>query len=78
MQAADQREHLLDQQRRQAERGLVQDQQPRLGHQAAADGQHLLLAAAQRAGELPRALAQPRKVAKTRSRLRARVRGRAR
>ena len=33
----------------------------RLGHQAAADREHLLLAAGQRAGELRLALAQPRK-----------------
>ena len=57
----DQREHLLDQQRRQAERRLVEDQQLRLGHQAAADGEHLLLAARQRAGALRAALVQARK-----------------
>ena len=57
---ADQREHLLDQQRRQAQRGLVEDQQARLGHHAAPDRQHLLLAARQRAGRLRHALAQPR------------------
>ena len=54
VQPPDQREHLLDQQRRQAERRLVEDQQPRLGHQAAADREHLLLAAGQRAGGLRR------------------------
>ena len=34
------------------ERRLVEDEQPRLGHQAAADGEHLLLAAGERAGAL--------------------------
>ena len=50
--ALDQREQLLDQERREPERRLVEDQQLRLGHQAAADRQHLLLAAGERAGAL--------------------------
>ena len=56
----DQREQLLDQQRRQAERRLVEDQELRLGHQSAADRQHLLLAARQRAGALALPLGEPR------------------
>ena len=56
---ADQGEHLLDQDRREAERRLVQDQELGLAHQAAADRQHLLLAARQRAGGLDEPLAEP-------------------
>ena len=71
----DQREHLLDQQRREAERGLVEDQQLRLGHQAAPDGQHLLLAARQRAGALRHAArAGAGRCANTRSQIAARLR----
>ena len=56
----DQREQLLDQKRRQAERRLVEDQKPGLGHQAAPDGEHLLLAARQRAGALALPFGKPR------------------
>ena len=56
----DQREQLLDQQRREAERRLVEDEQLRLGHQAAADREHLLLAAGQRAGALALPFGEPR------------------
>src|SRR5215467_984228 len=59
--APDQREQLLDQQRREAERWLVEDEQFRLGHQPAADRQHLLLAARERAGALRPPLGEPRK-----------------
>ena len=45
-------EDLLHEQRGQAEGGLVEQQQPRPGHQRAGDGQHLLLAARERAGRL--------------------------
>ena len=45
----------LHDQRRQAERRLVEQQQPRPRHQRAADRHHLLLAARQRAGGLRRA-----------------------
>src|SRR6202035_3713101 len=45
-----QSEQLLDQERRQTERGLVKNEQSRLGHQAPADRQHLLLTAGQGAG----------------------------
>ena len=57
---ADDVEDLLDQDRRQAHRRLVQQQHARLGHQRAADGEHLLLAAGERAGHLARALLEPR------------------
>ena len=53
--ARDQRKQFLDQQRRQPERRLIENEQPRLGHQAAADGEHLLFAAGQRPGALRRA-----------------------
>ena len=43
------------------ERGFVEDEQLWLGHQPAADGEHLLLAARQRAGALRLPLKQPRK-----------------
>ena len=49
-----------DQDRREAQRRLVEEQHPRLGHQRPADGEHLLLAARQRAALLAGALAQPR------------------
>ena len=42
------------------ERRLVEHEQPRPGHERAPDGDHLLLAARQRAGELASALAQAR------------------
>src|SRR5579883_507436 len=58
VQSADQGEHLLYQKRRQAERRLIEDEQLRLAHHAAADCQHLLLAARQRAGVLRPALLQ--------------------
>src|SRR5262245_12072352 len=48
----DDREDLLDQDRRQPHRGLVQEQQFRPAHQRASDRQHLLLAAGQRAAGL--------------------------
>src|SRR5687767_2124908 len=47
--------------RGQAEARLVQQQQPGSGHEPAADGAHLLLAAGQRPRQLPLALAEPRK-----------------
>ena len=51
---------LGDHDRRQPQRRLVEQQQPRLSHQRAADREHLLLAAAQQAGALVDALAQDR------------------
>src|SRR5207247_1688715 len=53
-------EDLADQERRQAERGLVEHQEPRSGHHGAHDREHLLLAAAQAPRELAAPLAQPR------------------
>ena len=53
-------EHLLDHQRRQAERRLVQQQHLGPAHQRAADRHHLLLAAGQRAGRIVALLAQDR------------------
>ena len=49
---ADDVEHLVDEHRRQAHRRLVHQQQLRPRHQRAADRDHLLLAARQRAGIL--------------------------
>src|SRR5579859_2785860 len=61
VQLPDEGEELLDRDRRQAERRLVEDQEARLGHQAAADREHLLLAAGERARALRGALLEPRK-----------------
>ena len=52
VQASDQLEDLRDQLRREAERGLVQHQEPRVRHQRPGDRELLLLAAGQRAGRL--------------------------
>ena len=41
-----------DEDRREAERRLVEQEHPRLGHQRPPDREHLLLAAGQRAAEL--------------------------
>ena len=53
-------ENRLHQQRRDAERRLVEHQALRLAHQRAADREHLLLAAGERAGGLLLALLQAR------------------
>ena len=45
---------------REAERGLVEEEQARAAHQRAGDGEHLLLAARQRAAALVQALLQAR------------------
>ena len=55
-------EDLQHDQRRQAERGLVEQHQARLQHQCTGDGQHLLLAARQRAGLLLDAFLEAREV----------------
>ena len=60
VQLRDEFEHLLDQQRAEAQRRLVEDQQHRLGHHGASDREHLLLSAGKRTGELARALLQAR------------------
>src|SRR3546814_221744 len=57
----DRRVDLVDHLRHQAERDLVDHQQPRLGHQRSPDRQHLLLAAGQRPRLLAEPLAEPRK-----------------
>src|SRR6185295_6355928 len=54
----DRREHLLDEDRREAERGLVEQQQSRLGHERPPDRKHLLLAAGQRPALLGDPLAE--------------------
>ena len=54
-------EDLLNDNRRQAERRLIQQQQARLAHQRAPDSQHLLLAAGHGARPLNPALMQARK-----------------
>ena len=46
--------------RREAERGLVEEQEPRPAHQRAGDGEHLLLAAREGAAALVQALLEPR------------------
>ena len=50
---------LLDDDRRQSHRQLVEDQQRRIGGQATGHGEHLLLAAGQRPGDLGAPLLQP-------------------
>ena len=53
-------EDLLHDQRREAQRRLVQKQELRAAHERAGDGQHLLLAARERAAALLQALLQAR------------------
>src|SRR5262245_60694592 len=55
------REDRGDDDRRQAERRLVEHEQARTRHERAADRHHLLLAARERAGELPPPLGNTRK-----------------
>src|SRR5882724_3884549 len=59
--ALDEVEHLLDEDRREPGRRLVEQQQPGRRHEGAADGAHLLLAAGHAAGELAMALPKTRK-----------------
>ncbi len=61
VQGPDRVENLPRDQGGEAERGFVQHQQARAAHQGAADRQHLLLAAGQRAAALGHALLEPRK-----------------
>ena len=58
-------EDLLDDHRRQTHRRLVEQQQPRPGHQRPADRHHLLLAAGQRSADLGAALRHPREQRRT-------------
>ena len=53
---ADRRDQPLDHDRREAERQLVDDHEPRLGHERLREHDHLLLAARQRAGGVAQAL----------------------
>src|SRR6266508_3967859 len=62
VQFGDDTEDFLDDDRSQAERRLIHQQDPRTRHQRARHGQHLLLAAGQRSGKLLAALLQRRKV----------------
>ena len=55
-------EDLAGDERRQAERGLVEEEQPGAAHESARDGEHLLLAAGERAGLLVGAALEPREV----------------
>ena len=50
--------HLLHHRRSKPERGFIDQQQARTGHQRAPDGHHLLLSARERPGGLPAALLQ--------------------
>ena len=56
-QAGEELEDLVDDDRRQPERRLVEQEQPRARHQRPADREHLLLAAGERARRLPQPLA---------------------
>ena len=60
VQAADDIEYLLDQDGRKAHRRLVEHEQLGLGHERAAHGEHLLLAAGEGAGHLGAALLEAR------------------
>ena len=62
VQVLDDAEDLRDEQRREAERRLVEQEQPRPLHERAREREHLLLAAAERAGLLVAALLDPREV----------------
>src|SRR5215216_177743 len=61
--AAHELEDLRDDDRRQAHRGLVEEDELRPAHEGPGDGAHLLLAARHRAGELVAALLQAREQA---------------
>ena len=65
-------------QRRKAERRLVEQHQPRPQHQGAADRQHLLLAARERAGLLHPALPSAAENSRRRARCRAAISARSR
>ena len=62
VQVLDDAEDLRHEQRREAERRLVEQQQPRALHERAREREHLLLAAAERAGLLVAPLLDPREV----------------
>ena len=71
---ADHAENRLDEERREPERRLVQQQQPRPAHQGPPDRQHLLLAARHRAGLLVEPFAQAGKRRRARAPCRRRSR----
>src|SRR5262249_57255903 len=58
VEVADDAEDLLGDERREAERGLVEQQQARASHEGARNRQHLLLAARQRTAALIAALGE--------------------
>src|SRR3989441_3766414 len=58
----DDAEDLADDERREPERGLVQEQEPRPQHERTRDGEHLLLAAGEAPGDLAPPLTEHRKV----------------
>ena len=60
VQPPDDAEQLGDDERREPERGLVEEEQPRREHQRAGEGEHLLLAAGERARLLREPLAEKR------------------
>ena len=62
VQLADDPEELAHDQRREAERRLVEQEQARAAHERAAEREHLLLAARERPGALPATLDHPREV----------------
>ena len=61
MDTRDHLEHLIDDLWREAERRLVEEEEPRTGHEGPPDRHHLLLPAGERTGELSPALAEDRK-----------------
>src|SRR6266545_6524767 len=64
VQAANELEELLDDERREAERRFVQQEQPRLRQARPREREHLLLAAGERSRLLVAPLAQPRQLAR--------------
>ena len=70
VQLPDDAEDLGDEQRREAERRLVEQEQARALHERAREREHLLLAAAERAGLLVAPLLEPREVRAARARSR--------
>ena len=70
VQLLDDPEDLGDEERREAERRLVEQQQPRPLHECAREREHLLLAAAERPGLLAAPLLDPREVRLRRARSR--------
>src|SRR6202008_3732184 len=61
----DRASNVTDDFRRQTERRLVQQEQPRTGHQRPADDNHLLFSTGETAGLLPQSLLQARETHET-------------